>query len=230
MEYKTRQWHEKCFCCVVCKNPIGTKSFIPREQEIYCATCYEDKFATRCVKCNKVRGRLNGGLPVFSGKVASTEFIVSDHQQRRRDVQERAVAQRLLHLQQLQDLPGWPAIHLARREALLQRVLRRTLRQEMHRLLQADHRYLFLHFFSTPCSIISIIELSRAIVGKRKRCGTGLARVTGIGGTRFISFEDRHWHNDCFICAGCKVSLVGRGFITDEEDIICPDCAKSKVM
>ncbi|XP_063991975.1 four and a half LIM domains protein 2 isoform X8 [Diachasmimorpha longicaudata] len=54
MEYKTRQWHEKCFCCVVCKNPIGLKSFIPREQEIYCAGCYEDKFATRCVKCNKI--------------------------------------------------------------------------------------------------------------------------------------------------------------------------------
>jgi ribose 5-phosphate isomerase RpiB len=55
MEYKTRQWHEKCFCCCVCKTAIGTKSFIPREQEIYCATCYEEKFATRCVKCNKVR-------------------------------------------------------------------------------------------------------------------------------------------------------------------------------
>lgn len=54
MEYKTRQWHEKCFACCVCKTPIGTKSFIPREQEIYCAGCYEEKFATRCVKCNKV--------------------------------------------------------------------------------------------------------------------------------------------------------------------------------
>lgn len=32
MEYKTRQWHEKCFSCCVCKNPIGTKSFIPKEQ------------------------------------------------------------------------------------------------------------------------------------------------------------------------------------------------------
>lgn len=52
----------------------------------------------------------------------------------------------------------------------------------------------------------------------------------GIGGTRFISFEDRHWHNDCFICAGCKASLVGRGFITDGEDIICPECAKLKLM
>lgn len=28
MEYKTRQWHEKCFSCCVCKNPIGTKSYV----------------------------------------------------------------------------------------------------------------------------------------------------------------------------------------------------------
>merc|ERR1712179_488625 len=54
MEYKTRQWHEKCFTCCVCTNPIGTKSFIPKEHDIYCASCYEDKFATKCIKCSKV--------------------------------------------------------------------------------------------------------------------------------------------------------------------------------
>ncbi|CAG0917224.1 unnamed protein product [Notodromas monacha] len=55
MEYKTRQWHEKCFSCCVCKTPIGTKSFIPKDQEIYCTGCYEETFATRCIKCNKFR-------------------------------------------------------------------------------------------------------------------------------------------------------------------------------
>lgn len=59
---------------------------------------------------------------------------------------------------------------------------------------------------------------------------TPAGKLLGIGGTRFISFEDRHWHNDCFICASCNTSLVGRGFITDEADIICPDCAKAKLM
>ena len=54
MEYKTRQWHEKCFVCCTCKNPIGTKSFIPKEHDIYCAKCYEEKFATKCIKCSKV--------------------------------------------------------------------------------------------------------------------------------------------------------------------------------
>ena len=52
----------------------------------------------------------------------------------------------------------------------------------------------------------------------------------GIGGTRFISFEGRHWHNDCFVCSSCRGSLVGKGFITDADDIICPECAKKKLM
>jgi hypothetical protein len=34
MEYKGKQWHDKCFCCALCKNPIGTKSFIPKNEEV----------------------------------------------------------------------------------------------------------------------------------------------------------------------------------------------------
>ncbi len=80
MEYKTRQWHEKCFVCNVCKNPIGTRSFIPKEHDIYCAKCYEDKFATKCTKCSKVSlqlitiiisgNRLIIFITVFSKKLA----------------------------------------------------------------------------------------------------------------------------------------------------------------
>ena len=54
--------------------------------------------------------------------------------------------------------------------------------------------------------------------------------ILGIGGTRFISFEGRNWHNTCFVCSTCKTSMVGKGFITDGDDIICPECAKKKLM
>ncbi len=50
--------------------------------------------------------------------------------------------------------------------------------------------------------------------------------MIGVGGTRYISFEDRHWHNDCFTCHNCRTSLVGRGFLTEGSDILCPDCGK----
>ena len=63
-----------------------------------------------------------------------------------------------------------------------------------------------------------------------KRCTACTKPITGAGGTRFISFEGRHWHSQCFVCALCHVSMAGKGFITDGEDIICPECAKDKLM
>jgi len=167
MEYKTRQWHEKCFCCCVCKTAIGTKSFIPREQEIYCATCYEEKFATRCVKCNKI---ITSGGVTYKNEPWHRECFTCTHCNT--------------------SLAG-------------------------QRFTSRDEK---------PYCADCFGELFA------KRCTACSKPITGIGGTRFISFEDRHWHNDCFICASCKTSLVGRGFITDAEDIICPECAKQKLM
>ena len=48
----------------------------------------------------------------------------------------------------------------------------------------------------------------------------------GIGGTKFISFDERHWHSDCFGCYRCGVSLVGRGFLVEQTDVLCPDCGR----
>ncbi|KAL7048974.1 hypothetical protein ACKWTF_003557 [Chironomus riparius] len=168
MEYKTRQWHEKCFCCNVCKTPIGTKSFIPREQDIYCAGCYEDKFATRCIKCKKV---ITTGGVTYKNDPFHRECFVCTHCET--------------------PLAG-------------------------QRFTSRDEKPYCADCFGDLFA---------------KRCTSCTKPITGIGGTKFISFEDRHWHNDCFTCGSCKTSLVGRGFITDEEDdIICPDCAKAKLM
>lgn len=167
MEYKARQWHEKCFCCCVCKTPIGTKSFIPRDQEIYCAGCYEEKFATRCVKCSKII--TSGGVTYKNDPWHRECFTCTNCSA---------------------SLAG-------------------------QRFTSRDDK---------PYCADCFGELFA------KRCTACSRPITGIGGTRFISFEDRHWHNDCFICAQCQGSLVGKGFITDGADILCPECAKQKLM
>ncbi|XP_044752552.1 uncharacterized protein LOC123312275 isoform X4 [Coccinella septempunctata] len=167
MEYKTRQWHEKCFCCCVCKVPIGTQSFIPREQEIYCAKCYEEKFATRCIKCNKV---ITSGGVTYKNEPWHRECFTCTNCSK--------------------SLAGE----------------RFTSREDKPYCAEC-----FGELFA-------------------KRCFACNKPITGIGGTKFISFEDRHWHNDCFFCAMCRTSLVGRGFITDQDDIICPECAKQKLL
>lgn len=47
----------------------------------------------------------------------------------------------------------------------------------------------------------------------------------GFGGGKYVSFEDRHWHHNCFNCARCNTSLVGKGFIPDNDEILCRDCS-----
>ena len=52
----------------------------------------------------------------------------------------------------------------------------------------------------------------------------------GFGNTKFIAFEKLAWHYECFICAMCNESMVGKGFIQDEGAIICPECARKKML
>ncbi|XP_071818540.1 prickle planar cell polarity protein 3-B-like isoform X2 [Apostichopus japonicus] len=52
--YQGKEWHDKCFVCKVCNEHIGTKKFVPKDDDIYCNNCYEESFGTRCAGCNKV--------------------------------------------------------------------------------------------------------------------------------------------------------------------------------
>ncbi|XP_074604751.1 four and a half LIM domains protein limpet isoform X2 [Brevipalpus obovatus] len=167
MEYKGRQWHENCFVCVTCKVPIGSNSFIPKDNEIYCTGCYEDQFATRCCKCKNV---INGNAVQWHNEPWHKECFTC---------------------------------------ASCDRPLSGT------RFTSKEDKPYCAECFG---------ELFA------KRCFSCNKPITGIGGTRFVAFEDRNWHNDCFVCAMCNASMVGKGFITAESDILCPDCAKQKLL
>ncbi|TNN19168.1 Four and a half LIM domains protein [Schistosoma japonicum] len=52
-EYKGSTWHEECFTCIECKQPIGAKSFVPKDDSVVCVPCYEEKYSQKCSKCNK---------------------------------------------------------------------------------------------------------------------------------------------------------------------------------
>lgn len=57
MEHKGNSWHENCFTCNRCQQPIGTRSFVLKDANNYCLPCYEKQFAQQCVYCKKVEPR-----------------------------------------------------------------------------------------------------------------------------------------------------------------------------
>ncbi|KAL4676058.1 hypothetical protein H8959_010203, partial [Pygathrix nigripes] len=54
MEFKGNCWHETCFVCENCRQPIGTKPLISKESGNYCVPCFEKEFAHYCNFCKKV--------------------------------------------------------------------------------------------------------------------------------------------------------------------------------
>lgn len=54
VEYKHKVWHEECFICFECKQPIRSQSFLPKGDEFYCSACHEKKFAKNCARCKEV--------------------------------------------------------------------------------------------------------------------------------------------------------------------------------
>uniref|UniRef100_A0A452GP34 LIM zinc-binding domain-containing protein n=1 Tax=Gopherus agassizii TaxID=38772 RepID=A0A452GP34_9SAUR len=72
VEYKKSFWHKECFTCSQCKQVIGTGSFFPKGDDIYCVSCHEHKFAKLCFKCKK-------GLeedPLWSAMKANPGMII----------------------------------------------------------------------------------------------------------------------------------------------------------
>ncbi|KAG5444180.1 Four and a half LIM domains protein 2, variant 2 [Clonorchis sinensis] len=162
-EYRGQQWHEECFLCVECKQPIGAKSFIPRENQVVCVPCYEAKYAQRCTKCSEVIRR--GGV-TYKGNPWHKECFTCTNCTKQ--------------------LAG----------------LKFTSKDEQ------------------PYCADCYGELFA------KKCTKCTKPITGFGGCKFISFEDRHWHSECFLCGKCNCNLVGRGFLTSDDMIMCSDCGR----
>jgi len=163
-EFRGKQWHEECFCCVVCKQPIGNKRFVPRDDEYACVPCYEDTFAQRCLKCNGVINK--GGVTYKTHPFHKDCFICTNC-----------------------------------------------------KCILAGEK--FTSREDAPYCVKCYGDLFS------KKCTRCTKPITGLEGMKFISFEDRQWHSACFQCYRCNVSLVGKGFLTEENDIICPDCGKN---
>ncbi|CAM2096525.1 unnamed protein product [Caretta caretta] len=163
MEYKGNSWHETCFICHRCQQPIGTKTFIPKDNQNFCVPCYEKQFAMQCVQCKKAI--TTGGVTYREQPWHKECFVCTG-------CKKQLSGQRF------------------------------TSRDE------------FAYCLSCFCNLYA------------KKCAGCTNPISGLGGTKYISFEERQWHNDCFNCKKCSLSLVGRGFLTERDDILCPECGK----
>uniref|UniRef100_A0A8C7DLC0 Four and a half LIM domains 1a n=1 Tax=Oncorhynchus kisutch TaxID=8019 RepID=A0A8C7DLC0_ONCKI len=137
VEYKNKVWHEECFTCFECKQPIRSQSFLNKGDDIFCGPCHEKKFAKKCFHCKQ-------------NPITDSVALI------------RCYACKLVR------------IYLA-------------------------------HYYAAHT----------------------ISHNTGFGhGTNVVNYEGHSWHEYCFNCKKCSLSLANKRFVINGEDIYCPDCAK----
>ncbi|XP_029452870.1 four and a half LIM domains protein 5 [Rhinatrema bivittatum] len=166
MKFKGNSWHESCFTCLCCQQPIGTKPFIPKDKENYCVSCFEREHDSQCQSCKKA---ITSGGVTYRNQPWHEECFLC------------ASCKKQLAGQQF------------------------TSRDEVPHCLDC--------FSSLYC----------------KKCEACSKPITGLGGAKYISFENRQWHSECFTCRRCNISLVGQGFLTHKDNILCPACGRDEV-
>ncbi|MCP9260123.1 Protein prickle [Dirofilaria immitis] len=225
LSYRDKHWHEDCFLCNMCKISLVDKPFGSKNDRIFCSNCYDQAFATRCDGCGEI---FRAGMKKWNTKVSNGMINVF-------------------------------AVHCAKYQSVLKVSYPRTMKFIVHLATRKNSQQGVVNVINTGGvtyknepwhrECFCCTNCNTSLAGQRftskdekpycancygelfaKRCNACVKPITGIGGAKFISFEDRHWHNDCFICAQCSTSLVGKGFITDAADILCPECAKARLM
>nr|XP_002731816.2 PREDICTED: prickle-like protein 3-like [Saccoglossus kowalevskii] len=225
LSYKDRHWHEQCFFCHECNTSLVDKPFAARDDDLFCSNCHDNKFAARCDGCKDI---FKSGMKKmeYKGqqwhehcfvcvnckeKIGSDSFIPKDGS--------------IYCVPCYEDIFG-------------------TKCNNCTKIINAGGVTYRGEPFHKECFVCN--DCKKPLAGMRftsredkpycadcfgerfaKKCTSCSKPITGMGGTKFISFDNRNWHNDCFNCVKCQSSLVGQGFMTEEEDILCPVCGQA---
>ncbi|XP_076862215.1 four and a half LIM domains protein 3b [Brachyhypopomus gauderio] len=220
--YDDHHYHEECFRCSRCDCSLADESFACQEAALLCNNCYCSEFSFKCVACNKAVMPGSRKLE-YSGSVwheqcfvccvcekslASQAFIPEKNDYYCTSCYEGRFAPRCSHCKQVlvkggvtyQEEP-W------HKECFLCTGCKTQLAGQPF-TSQGDRPYCVKCFSNLYA----------------QKCCACKKAITGFGDGKYVAFEDRQWHQPCFKCTACSVSLLGAGFFPQGSQILCKDC------
>jgi uncharacterized CHY-type Zn-finger protein len=230
LSYKDRHWHDKCFKCSGCMTSLIEQPFAYKNEQLYCAPCYESRFAARCTLCGNI---FRAGMKKYEHKgrqwhaecfcckvcqklIGTNSFIPRGHDVICVPCYERQFGQHCTKCKGVITRGGiiyknspW------HRDCFLCTHCHKALGRERYTSVEEQ-----------PYCVVCYGTLFAKKCYGCKKAITGVEVLEGIDDPKFIAFDSRQWHNNCFKCQKCATPLIGRGFMTDGSDIFCPDCCK----
>jgi hypothetical protein len=217
-----KKYHVSCFICKRCQKTLAGKSYIGKEDSFYCEDCYHLEFSPKCAFCSEpIKGQYISAL----GKTWHQNHFVcaechkpfdSDHFKKKDQNPYHAECYEKLFtvLCEKCSLPIKDKTLTTQNHhyhpscftcAVDDAIIPET--QPFH--IRNDKLYCDLHFRSNFIKI----------------CTSCKKDITD----RFINVLDKYFHEECFTCASCSASLVGKQVEQQDGLFVCKEHHKQDV-
>ncbi|XP_026522284.1 four and a half LIM domains protein 5 [Notechis scutatus] len=224
--------------CFHCKDSLCGKRYIMKEENVFCVKCYDSLFANFCEKCHKAIECDSKDL-AYKGchwhetcfkcaqchhSLVEKPFAAKDERLLCTTCYSNEYSSKCFHCKRT-IMPGkitgswrWVVTNGGvtyhdqpwHKECFLCTGCKKQLAE--HRFMSKDEHPFCLECFSGHFA---------------KKCVACTEPITALGGGKFISFEEHQWHSDCFKCSRCACSLVGKNFLTQQDQVLCCNCGSS---
>lgn len=220
--YEDRFYHEHCFRCSRCERSLADEPFTSQDLGLVCSDCYCNDFSSKCVSCDKT---------VMPG----SRMLQYDGSTWHEDCFTCHGCQKPIGAEAfIPDKNNYYCVpcHEGRFAPQCSHCKKALTKGGVTYRDQVWHKDCFLcggcgaplagQPFTSQGEAPFCIKCFSSLYAKK--CSGCNSAITGFGDGKYVSFEERQWHQPCFKCSRCSVSLVGSGFFPDRDQILCTDC------
>lgn len=214
-----QDWHSGHFCCWQCDESLTGQRYVLRDEHPYCIKCYENVFANTCDECNKIIG--------IDSKVMTTKtiYMLYFHFLSRK-IDKRKHKHKYTHTQSI-DGTSIPVDYTWRERVAYNTLIDHIVSNE-NETRKKERILFFIHFLFVV--VVEFIYLPSFVVVVL--CFTLTFNISSFHSLfenpQDLSYKEKHWHEACFLCNKCRVSLVDKQFGSKAEKIYCGNCYDSQ--
>ncbi|XP_054988150.1 four and a half LIM domains protein 1-like [Sorex araneus] len=225
VQYNNHYWHDTCFLCSLCAQPVSEDTFAVKDNKIYCNKCSLLDSNTLCrgclqlIKTGEESVEYNGivwhkdcftcsnchqviGIGSFFPR-GNEYYCVSCHEAKFAKHCTKCGKAITNGGVTYQDQP-WHS------ECFVCAHCFKELAGE--RFTTVEDRY-----YCVDC-------YKNVVATKCAQCKNP---ITGFGkGSSVVTYEGESWHDYCFQCKICSSNLANKHFVFYEREVYCPECAK----
>nr|XP_042119245.1 four and a half LIM domains protein 1-like [Peromyscus maniculatus bairdii]XP_042119246.1 four and a half LIM domains protein 1-like [Peromyscus maniculatus bairdii] len=225
VHYKNRYWHNTCFICNKCHQPLASETFVTWNDKILCNNCATHVAIPKCKGCQKdiVAGDEN---VEYKGTIWHKNCFTCNNCKQIIGTQSFFPVEQEFYC---------VACHEAKFAKHCVKCNKPITSGGISYQDQPWHASCFVcvscskelsgQRFTAVDNQYYCVDCYKNFVAKK--CAGCKNPITGFGkGSNVVTHEEHSWHDFCFNCKSCSANLANKRFVFHEQQVYCPECAK----